>query len=295
MKKLSIAFIIFIICNILYIVPANVYAAEVIEYDWQLLGVRLLGNDAEDDEYYADGVVNLRCNYRNWDSKKQYLWLISNYDGTAHAPSSLYLGDKYDMSMISSITFDYVTNSSNITKNRVSFSADPNGKNIVATAKITSATEGALANPKNLSMEILDKTYKGPIYLYIEYSTKMFVANLKVTASEDMGLDMATPTIKPGPTKRPLFTPGDTTPEPVTPTPTQTPEATSSVTTAPATEVPATQAPTQQPYSTEQVTTDSPDIVIDENHRPNIKWLVIGCGVSVTIAAVCIILIWKKR
>jgi hypothetical protein len=36
-------------------------------------------------------------------------------------------------------------------------------------------------------------------------------------------------------------------------------------------------------------------IVIDENHRPNIKWLVIGCGVSVTIAAVCIILIWKKR
>ena len=156
MKKrkliLFVTCIVFIL-SMIFTSAINVSAEEVITYDWRLLGVNFLGSGAESDLYYGNGVVNLRCNYRTWDSDKKYLWLISDWSNT-HDPASLYLGDKYDMSTITSITFDYITRKELKTNNIVSLAADPEGKNILATAKIEDPTKGSLDNPVKVSMEI---------------------------------------------------------------------------------------------------------------------------------------------
>ena len=182
----------------------NVSAENTITYDWEDMGVLFLGVNAYPENYFGEGVVNLRCSYSQWDNENKYLWLISDWN-TTHGPASVYLGDGYDISKITSISFDYVTSSSDLEQNRVSFTADPNGETIVATAQITEQT-GNLSDPLNKTMEIVNSTYTGPIYLYIEYSSRMFVANLKVSAAEDLNPNIPGPTETPVVTNKPVST-----------------------------------------------------------------------------------------
>lgn len=188
MKKTKSLLSIFVILSIvacsIFTYTINVSADNTITYDWQKMGVNRANKEAKEEDYYADGVVNLRCSYSSWDSKKQYLWLISDWDSTRN-PSSLYMGSGYDMSQITSIAFDYVTNGNGtLNGNKVSLTKDAEGTQIVATAQISEHT-GALKEPKSMTMEIVDATYQGDVYLYIQYQVKMFVGNLKITGTDD--------------------------------------------------------------------------------------------------------------
>lgn len=183
-KKLFCLFItVCIVLSTLFICTLNVGAENVTTYNWEKMGVYKHADITYEEAYNSEGVVNLRCNYSNWDSEKKYLWLISNWAEGA-IPSSLYLGENYDMSQVTSITFDYVTNGSKLSGNRVSLTQDPEGTKVVASAQITEAT-GALKDPKNAQMVIQDTSYNGPVYLFIEYQSKMFVGNLKIKGTDN--------------------------------------------------------------------------------------------------------------
>lgn len=174
--------------------------------DWKLWNVSFAGSSAYPEDYNNEGVVNLRCNYSSWDSKKEYMWLISDWS-TTKEPGSLYLGDGYDFSKITAITFDYVTNGSGSLKNNyVSLAADPNGEKIIASYKISQHT-GALKSPQQGTMEIKDNTYTGPVYIYIQYTSRAFVGNLKFSLSEDINIIVPTATPRPIFTMRPVITP----------------------------------------------------------------------------------------
>ena len=71
-----------------------------------------------------------------------------------------------------------------MTNNKVSLTKDKEGTQVVATAKIEEATL-PLAEPKNLQMEILEPDYNGDLYVYIEYSARMFVGNLEFVTKDD--------------------------------------------------------------------------------------------------------------
>lgn len=258
MKRIKSLLSIFVILSIVtcsiftYII--NVSADNTIIYNWQKMGVNRANKDATNEEYYAEGVVNLRCGYSSWDSKKQYLWLISNWDSNRN-PSSLYMGSDYDMSQITSITFDYVTNKTgSLNNNRVSLTKDAEGTQVVAVAQITENTTANLQNPKNLQMEIIDSTYKGDVYLYIEYQTKMFVGNLKIT-----GTDSFAPSL-PGKAGLPEKT--------MVPTVTQAPDI-------------------------EFAGNDSG--YKPESDEVSIVPYVIGAGAVLVVMAVALVFIWKKK
>ena len=78
MKKTKSLLSIFVILSIvacsIFTYTINVSADNTITYDWQKMGVNRANKEAKEEDYYADGVVNLRCSYSSWDSKKQYLW-----------------------------------------------------------------------------------------------------------------------------------------------------------------------------------------------------------------------------
>lgn len=151
--------------------------------DFVALGVKQIGTSATPEDYNGQGVVNLRCSYSNWDSAKEYLWLISNWSNQKQVPGSLYIGE-LDMAQVKKIVFDYVTDGgADMTNNRVSFAKNAEGTQIVAKAQITEATS-PLSNPKNLEMEILDPTYKGDVYIFIEYTARMFVGNFILTIDD---------------------------------------------------------------------------------------------------------------
>lgn len=176
--------------------------------DWTQYGVQWVGTGATVEDYNSDGVVNLRCSYRSWDKDQEYFWLISNWDAGKN-PSSLYLGDNYDMSLVTKVTFDYVVSGStaSLDANKVYLTSDAAGENKLAVYDIQERTAD-LADPIKVTMEILDKTYKGPLYLYIEYNVRMFVANLEITAYTEVSNTTPAPTAAPtqAPTKAPVAT-----------------------------------------------------------------------------------------
>lgn len=181
MKRL-IVFLVLVFC-ILSCFASISFAAEETEWiwDWEQYNV-LFTKEKLEENYYGDGVVNFRCAYSNWDQGNQeYLWLISDWEGKgSSAPSSLYLGDNFDMSNVKSIAFDYVTDgAAGFEGNRVYLTADAEGTQIIAQATPEVAT-GALKDPVNQSMEIINSTYKGPIYIYVTYVRRMFIGNFSI-------------------------------------------------------------------------------------------------------------------
>ncbi len=130
----------------------------------------------------------------------------------------IYIG-KHDLSVIDTISFFYVTDGSpDMTNNKVSLTKDKEGTQVVATAKIEEATL-PLAEPKNLQMEILEPDYNGDLYVYIEYSARMFVGNLEFVTKDDgtTPTPTKTPTPEPQTTEKPDKTQGQTK-EPITET-----------------------------------------------------------------------------
>lgn len=151
--------------------------------DFVALGVKQIGTSATADDYFGTGVVNLRCSYSSWDSAQEYLWIISNWSASPREPASLLIGE-LDMAQVRKIVFDYVTDASaDMTNNRVSFTKDAAGTQVVARAKVDEATE-PLRTPKSMEMEILDTSYKGNVYIYVEYTARMFVGNIVLTIDD---------------------------------------------------------------------------------------------------------------
>lgn len=217
MKKLTVCLL---LVTIFLLSPVKSNAiVHTITFDWEELGAKKIGTSAKQEDYYGDHVHNLRCNYSNWDHLEEYLWLVSDWSNSRHEPGWIYIG-KHDMYKIDLITFDYVTDGSlDMTNNRVCLTKDKEGKEVVATGKIEEATS-PLASPLNLEMEILEEDYNGDLYVYIEYTARMFVGNLVFTTKDDG--------TTPSPTPEPTPTPEATKPPIKTITSTPTPKGTSS-------------------------------------------------------------------
>ena len=174
-----------------------------ITFDWSELGAKMVGVSAPADDYFGEDnsgekVHNLRCNYSQWDSEQEYFWIISDWANATRQPGWIYLG-KQDMTIIESISFDYVSDGANTTGNKVSITKDKEGTEVIAYGMVVEYNGIMSGNPNNVEMEILDNDYNGDIYLYIEYETRFFVGNL-VFLTEDDG---TTPTPSPEPTPTP--------------------------------------------------------------------------------------------
>ena len=208
MKKLIVTTLLFIFVSSLICSHAVVHT---IYFDWEELGARKIGVNAVEEDYFGENVHNLRCNYSNWDHNQEYLWLVSDWSRHKREPGWIYIG-KHDMSIIDMISFFYVTDGTpDMTNNKVSLTKDQEGTQVVATAKIEEATL-PLAEPKDLQMEILEPDYNGDLYVYIEYSARMFVGNLEFVTKDDgtTPTPAKTPTPKPQPTEKPDKTQGQT-------------------------------------------------------------------------------------
>lgn len=275
MKKIIISLILVICLTASFMIP-SMAAVKSIEYDWEDFGLAYGGTDASLSGTGDAGVEvdNCRCN-----DSGGYKWLIT---GWATNKDAYFLFGDCDMSMVKSISLDYT-----MEKAAADYTAEGFAPTLLALAKkvvgddssvtfepvasvIAEPTDiGGFKDVVSVDLEILDPTYNGPLYFYLDHghggtkNMKTRVANLVFTIDDGA----------PEATEEPIATP------PSTEAPTDAPE----VTDAPQapTDAPATQAPGT---ATQAPTTD------DEKG---------GCGSSSAVAQVMLILgvaiIIKKR
>ena len=154
------------------------------EADYNALGVKSAGSTAKYPADYVsdDGKVN---NFRTASKAVggvTYQWLIPQW--TNHKVSSLYLGDAgFDMSRVEKITIDYLSNKDTATTkvNTISLSKDKDGAEKVATIDVTSFPAGSMTEKYTVELNVVDATYNGPVYLYLDTDVRMFIGNLQVT------------------------------------------------------------------------------------------------------------------
>ena len=198
MKKI-ICFVLSVSLVLALVLPMAVSAAEpyilaTIE-DYTALGVTEGGSSVAYDS--GDGrVVNFRCNVKaakteTSSDKVDFYWLIPKSGGQV---STLYLGDSnsFDMSRVTKITMDYLSNhNSDVTDdgkvNTFILSKDKEGTQIVAKGDVTqfpSKAENSMTTVHTVEIAVVDNTYNGPLYLYLDTDVRMFVGNLQMTIAD---------------------------------------------------------------------------------------------------------------
>jgi len=199
MKKI-ICFILSISMMVALVLPMAVSAAEetfvfATEEDYAELGVNIATKaeaDADTSLYNVDGkVVNFRASTSPaaFKGATDERWLIPGWGNAYSKESSLYLGsNSYDMSKVTSITIDWLANKAAGKTNVVALTKDAAGTEVVAIANITELDlAGNMAEKYTSTLTVTDATYNGPVYLYMNAQTRMFLGNLQITVDNTIG------------------------------------------------------------------------------------------------------------